>query len=429
MNILLTGATGFIAYHLLPELLARGHRVIACCRQPENLIIKHPQLTTVSIDFNVINDYVQCLAYLNNIDVIINCVGIIAEIKNNCFQQLHTNAPIALFKAAEHCHINKIIQISALGADAEAQSAYHQSKRAADEFLQSLPLNWFILQPSIIYGDGAPSTAFLQALAALPIQLLPNGGKQQLQPIHISDVITAICQCLNHEQAAKQIIALVGLNAISYSELLQQLRARFTKKSAIYINISQKTMNFFSYFSGFLAEPILSKDSIAMLNRSNCADVSALTLLLNRPPLAITQQLFEQPLTTAEYYYTQLYFFKPLLGFVIAFVWLWSGLTSLFFYPHQLSYQLLAALGITGVFAPISLYTLALMDISLGVATLWRYRLRALLRWQFYIVLCYSLVLSYYLPEFLWHPFAPIIKNIPFLLCLIIYKQLLGEKS
>ncbi len=65
------------------------------------------------------------LALLQNIEVVIKCVGIIAESKGQSFQILHVQVPIALFKAAEQAGVKKIIQISALGADETAQSAYH----------------------------------------------------------------------------------------------------------------------------------------------------------------------------------------------------------------------------------------------------------------------------------------------------------------
>jgi hypothetical protein len=103
---------------------------------------------------------------------------------------------------------------------------------------------------------------------------------------------------------------------------------------------------------------------------------------------------------------------------LIALVWLWSGITSLFFYPHQASYQLLAETGVTGIAAPFALYGLALMDIGLGLATLARYRLQALLNLQMVIVLVYTLVISVALPEFWLHPFGPILKNLPFLMVL-----------
>jgi hypothetical protein len=40
----------------------------------------------------------------------------------------------------------------------------------------------------------------------------------------------------------------------------------------------------------------------------------------------------------------------------------------------------------------------------------------------------YSLMIAVKLPEFWLHPFGPLLKNIPFLLSIVIYRQLVGEK-
>ena len=226
MHILLTGASGFIGQHLLLDLLAQGHRVTACCRHPEKILIDSPQLQRLAIDFSLATQISDWLPHLLGIDTLINSVGIIAESDRQSFQTLHTNAPIALFQAAAQMGCKRIIQISALGADAQATSAYHLSKQTADEALRDLDLDWFILQPSIVYGDGARSSGFLHALAALPVHILPDGGGQLLQPIHIDDVLTTIRGCLDSAVVGRLTLPLVGPQAISYADYLQKLRPR-----------------------------------------------------------------------------------------------------------------------------------------------------------------------------------------------------------
>lgn len=56
MNILLTGATGFIGRAIALALLDQGHRVTACCRQPQRLRIKNPLLTPLALDFAEVSD-------------------------------------------------------------------------------------------------------------------------------------------------------------------------------------------------------------------------------------------------------------------------------------------------------------------------------------------------------------------------------------
>jgi len=418
VNILITSATGFIGNAILLALVQQDHKVTACSRHPEKLLSQSEHLTRLQIDFETADQAKHWLPHLKNIDAVINCVGIIAETQQQSFAQLHTNAPIALFTAAAQMDVKKIIQISALGADENAQSAYHLSKRAADDFLRGLDVAWWVLQPSIVYGDRAQSTAFFHALAALPVQMLPDGGGQWLQPIHIDDLVAVVCQCLEPSANARQALALVGPAPIRYADLLFNLRLRLGKASAKTINLPQNWLLYLASLGKFLDIPILAKDNIPMLYRNNIGDPAPITAILGRPPLSIHQQLFAKPASSAERWHAQLYFLKPLLPLLIAIVWLWSGITSLFFYPHEASYQLLAVTGVTGNVAPLVLYGLALMDIGLGLATLARYRLQALLNLQMAIVLVYTLVISVALPEFWLHPFGPILKNLPFLMVL-----------
>lgn len=180
MNILLTGASGFIGSHLLRRLHAQGHRITACVRNPQAASKRYSGATYIACDFSRDIHEADWIPRLVNIDVVINAVGIIRESHGQRFATLHHQAPAALFRAAAKSEIKKVIQISALGADAGAHSEYHLSKRAADEVLAGLDLDWLILRPSIVYGAGAKSMALFRAMAALPLTPLVADGSQPL---------------------------------------------------------------------------------------------------------------------------------------------------------------------------------------------------------------------------------------------------------
>ena len=427
MKILLTGATGFIGQSVLSALLARGDTVLACGRRANGLLVSSPQLIPVALDFSRCLSVEDWLPHLSGVDAVINCVGIIAETGTQRFSVLHHLAPAALFKAAELAGVKKVIQISALGADEQATTNYHLSKKAADDVLRGLNLDWFVLQPSVVYGAAAQSSALLHALSALPVQCLPDGGKQLLQPIDVQDVVATVCACLL-STSGKKTLALVGQDAVSYADLLQGFRRRLGKSPALSVSVPLVWLERLTSLSKVFNEPILSKDNIAMLSRGNSADSSALSAFLQHTPHSV-QELLNTPATTAERWYADLYFFKLLLCWVIAFVWLWSGVTSLFFYPHSDSYALLAKTGVTGNFASVMLYGLAIMDIGFAVLTLLRYRVGLVMMLQVSVVLVYSIVVAFCLPEFLVHPFGALLKNLPFLLCLLMYQAMAGERS
>ena len=139
MRILLTGATGFVGGHLRDALLADGHEVVCAVRRKMNS--SNPRLGYLTADFAKDTDKSVWLARLAGIDLVINTVGIFRESRGQSFSALHTETPRALFAAcAESGTVRMVVQLSALGADEHAATAYHLSKKAADDFLAGLPL-------------------------------------------------------------------------------------------------------------------------------------------------------------------------------------------------------------------------------------------------------------------------------------------------
>ncbi|HFD33377.1 MAG TPA: SDR family NAD(P)-dependent oxidoreductase, partial [Gammaproteobacteria bacterium] len=153
MKILITGATGFIGSHITDELLEKNHDVTVCGRNELSAKNRWPKANFISVDFVKDNNVSSWLERLEGIDVVINAVGIIRESGQQTFHSLHTETPVALFKACEEKGVKRVIQVSALGADKNAFVPYQISKKLADDALRKLSLDWFILRPSLVYGE------------------------------------------------------------------------------------------------------------------------------------------------------------------------------------------------------------------------------------------------------------------------------------
>jgi hypothetical protein len=112
----------------------------------------------------------------------------------------------------------------------------------------------------------------------------------------------------------------------------------------------------------------------------------------------------------------------PLLRYTLALVWIWTGTVSLWLYPAQESYALLARTGFVGGTATFLLYAAGALDLLLGLLTLalarhWRPYL-----WptQLGLIAAYTAIISIRLPEFWIHPYGPILKNLPMLAAILI---------
>ncbi len=277
MNILLAGGTGFIGRNLTAALNAADHRIIQVSRRN-------------GIDFAAMQTTANWLPYLENVDAVINCVGIIGENRSQQFVPLHSQAPIALFQACKQAGIHRVIQISALGADETAFSAYHLSKRTADEHLRALDLDWFVLRPSLIYGRAGKSAELFMRLAALPLIPVIGDGQQLLQPVHINDVVATVLECLV-STSTNQTLDIVGTETLTFVEWLQMMRHAQGLPRARLLRLPFRMMLALSYLGRYF-NPILQPENLRMLQTGYWADFKPLIRFLGHPPLAIAPHLF-----------------------------------------------------------------------------------------------------------------------------------------
>lgn len=428
MRILVTGASGFIGNHLVQYLSGQGHEITACVRYGSEVESRLDSVSSIQCDFTKDTNIKDWLARLNNIEVVINCVGIIHETSCQQFETLHKNTPIALFKACEHAGIKRVIQISALGADESASSQYHLSKRAADDVLMSLAINWTIVMPSIVYGPGARSMAFFKAMASLPITPLIEDGDQKIQPIHIDDFSRAISQLVSSTAGDNSRIEFVGPKPVTMKQTFILLKKWLGMSTSRFLRVSYRVSLLLSrlanFMPGFGATNPLSKETIQMLNDGNSASVDLFEKTFGFQPVSLSDSLKYSAAQQADKWQAKLILLRPLLILSIAFIWIYTGIISAFVYPIESSKLLLQPFGIEGSFAAFTIYSTATIDIVLGVATLLCYRLRLIGMLQIAMIVAYTLLITLYMPEQWLHPFGPISKNIPLLVAILVMMSL-----
>ncbi len=96
----------------------------------------------------------------------------------------------------------------------------------------------------------------------------------------------------------------------------------------------------------------------------------------------------------------------------LAFLWIFTGLTSVFFSP-EVGYEILANATITGSTAEIAIYAGGVLDIILGLWLITSIKTKLCCILQVSVIAIYTALLTFIDASFWFHPFGPITKNIP----------------
>lgn len=409
VNILITGVTGFIGFHLARTLSAQGHHITAAVRDPATWQTKLPAYRWIHCDFRQdlhANDWTP---RLTGIDIIINTVGIIHEQHPGDFDTIQTQAPIALFDAAA-THNIKILQISAIGADIEGvQEAFLSSKRKTDQHLLQLPTDAIVIYPAIVIGRGGTSTALFNQMAASPLIPLIGNGQQKLQPLHIDDLCLQIAYLIRQWPTGKTVLTLVGPQTLTLRELYNTLRDWLRLPPAHFLPLPLGLLRPLAHLSTRLGiRSFLTPESLDLLEKSRIYPSSD-----KAPPARpLADALWADPATHADTWHARLMLLRPLLVASLAFVWFFTAFTSAFFDVDS-GYALLKAGGIEGWLATLSIYAGAGIDLALGVGMLLPERRLLAMKLQVALMLGYSVIISFLIPAQWLHPFGPVTKNFP----------------
>lgn len=163
-------------------------------------------------------------------------------------------------------------------------------------------------------------------------------------------------------------------------------------------------------------------------NTASLTETEQVEALTHVKPRSFTQGLNGMVSSVQDRWHARLYFLRPLLRMVVAFTWLFSGVVSLLPISSPLSYDLMTQAKIPFALQSVTLHLFSVIDILLGLATLFNYRLIIIGLVQCFFILFYTVVISFSLRSYWLHPFAPILKNIPLLVSILIMMALESER-
>jgi len=224
MKVLVAGGSGFIGTHLSRELLDRDHDVTVLARSPDETELPSGVNTAVG-DVSAYDSIVEAVA---GHDVVVNLVALspLFEPKdgNKMHDEVHRHGTENLVKAAEEGGVSKFVQMSALGADPNGETAYIRAKGQAEEHVTNSSLDWVIFRPSVVFGEGGEFVYFTKKLKGMfapgvPLYPLPGGGKTRFQPIWVGDLVPMLADAVDENEHVGQTYEVGGPEVLTLRQI------------------------------------------------------------------------------------------------------------------------------------------------------------------------------------------------------------------
>lgn len=270
------GGSGFVGRHVVRALAKRDYRIRVAVRRPE--LAGHLQpLGRVgqihAVQANIRNP-ASIKAAMRDASIVVNLVGILAEAGRQSFNAVQAQGAGAIAQAAAEIGA-RLVHVSAIGADANSESAYSRAKAAGEaNVLAAMPAA-SILRPSLVFGPEDSLTNRFAALARIAPVMPVFGATTRMQPVYVGDVAQAVAQAADGKTAPGAVYELGGPEVLTMQEIVQ-IVLKTIERERMLLPVPMGIARLKSYFLQFAPGDLkLTPDQVAMLKVDNVVSDAA----------------------------------------------------------------------------------------------------------------------------------------------------------
>lgn len=216
--VTLVGGGGFLGRYVAQELLKRGARLRIVQRRPRDAWFLKPQgglgqTQFIAADVTLPETIDRAVA---GSDAVVNLAGIL----KGDFHAVHVKGAQNVAQAASRTGASALVQLSALGADADSPSEYGKSKASGERVVREAFPGATILRPSYLFGR---EDQFVNRFAAIissagVVPVLAGGAR--IQPVWVVEAAEAVARALGDPKAhGGKTYELGGADVLTMAEL------------------------------------------------------------------------------------------------------------------------------------------------------------------------------------------------------------------
>ena len=218
-RVLVLGGSGFVGRHVCEQLARLGWHITVPTRRAVNAasVQSLPGLTVIEANVHQEADLARLMP---GHDAVVNLVAVLHGSEER-FEQVHVELPGKIASAMKKADVQRLVHISALGADPQGPSMYQRSKARGETVLHNAGLQLTVLRPSVIFGaEDKFLNLFADLQAVAPFMPLAGSGTR-FAPVWVADVARAVAVCLQKPDTIGQTYEICGPDVLTLGELVK----------------------------------------------------------------------------------------------------------------------------------------------------------------------------------------------------------------
>ncbi|WP_291917349.1 complex I NDUFA9 subunit family protein [Limnohabitans sp.] len=218
-RVLVLGGSGFVGRHVCEQLTRLGWHITVPTRRAVNAasVQSLPGLTVIEASVHKEADLARLML---GHDAVVNLVAVLHGNEER-FESVHVDLPGKIASVMKKAGVQRLVHVSALGADPQGPSMYQRSKARGETVLHNAGLQLTILRPSVIFGaEDKFLNLFADLQAVAPFMPLAGSGTR-FAPVWVADVALAVALCLQKPDTIGQTYELCGPDVLTLGELVK----------------------------------------------------------------------------------------------------------------------------------------------------------------------------------------------------------------
>jgi NADH dehydrogenase len=275
MKIVITGAnsaTGQAILRCASENGVAPNALVAAVRSEQAADEIRPLLgegsTVVRISYD---DPGSLDAAFRGASAIIHLAGILVEGPGSSYQQANVAPARSVMEAAKRNAVEKVVLVSAMGADEKSSNGYYRSKGQAEALVLASGLSYTILRAPLLLGPATEGGAALARNATGPKAKLIGGGRNFQQPLYVDDLARAALAATQPSVARNRTLDLVGPVSLPERELVERA-ARLLGHQVRISSISKGLLSFALSIRRRVSGPGFSADAVEVITANTSLD-------------------------------------------------------------------------------------------------------------------------------------------------------------